>query len=995
MTTFTCTGCNKIFDHKGTYDRHINRKISCNADEKKDELVRIVKKEVKKIIKKSITPVKSQMPIKRGQSKVIQIEKNNDVPPVETIESLPIPLVKRPIKTPVKISKKVKMPVKRGQTKPPPTPEESEASNESEESDSSISSTASLGVEIATREDLKEKIHSIHNFLRNNGVGYGMNALKVFNLFYGLARIEEKNLFSLVELNPECKFSVLLELSETENINHLIEKVHEFQHMLSDSKAKSFVLFATPRNIKVSTLAHLIKEVDYLIRMEKTINMQLAGKLYEYFVGRDKQAISEMGAYFTDRHIVDFIYSDILEIKLDSNGNIPTMIDPFGGSGGFTIGYISHMIEKYPDIDWSKNLDSVYHIDMNDDVVKYAGLEFMCLTQYPPKMDENIRCQNTFTFEFPKKYKLIITNPPYGGDKNSKSAAYNAREKIRKYLIDQIAELDEANDEDIIEQKQKQLKRLQRQDKLEVQKFQNTKVSIGNSSKLVKQYAKTHKLIGNDKEAVSLILMMCLLEEGGTAVGVLKEGVFFDKKYASIRKHLTEKFNIISVTSVDAKQFENTSTKTSIIRFDNTGKTKKVEFYDLSVNKHEDDTFAENENGDIYIASMKGEINGLTKELKSTATVKQLKENNYSLNAKEYKLDTAEVPEVPDGYKLVKLGEVCTFLAKSKRNASYGKSEGEYPFYTSSDVVKYCDTADYTDMSIIVGTGGNSSVHLSECFSCSADNLIMTHEDKNLLVYLFNYIKANFKRVILETMSGSTIGHVTLKQLKELEIPIPEDEEELKSITERIMEPYNAKLRAVADLKELESKVKARISEIIEKEDCIEYKLGDICEIKNSYNFGTIDYDKNDSLIEGTNYPLMQNGDSIKKFISVDHPKAMQSAAVKGDILICARGTINIKLVMHDLVCYRDLFRVCNVKNCTNSYLYNYLLQSLDKITASSSGSIVKGINSKDVKNILVKIPKNKDSLSELDVQFRKIEKIQKIISGKTKEYEQVIKEVF
>jgi uncharacterized C2H2 Zn-finger protein len=451
MTTFTCTGCNKIFDHKGTYDRHINRKISCNADEKKDELVRIVKKEVKKIIKKSITPVKSQMPIKRGQSKVIQIEKNNDVPPVETIESLPIPLVKRPIKTPVKISKKVKMPVKRGQTKPPPTPEESEASNESEESDSSISSTASLGVEIATREDLKEKIHSIHNFLRNNGVGYGMNALKVFNLFYGLARIEEKNLFSLIELNPECKFSVLLELSETENINHLVEKVNEFQHMLSASKAEQYILFEIPRNIKVSTLAHLIKEVDYLIRMEKTINMQLAGKLYEYFVGRDKQAISEMGAYFTDRHIVDFIYSDILEIKLDSNGNIPTMIDPFGGSGGFTIGYISHMIEKYPDIDWSKNLDSVYHIDMNDDVVKYAGLEFMCLTQYPPKMDENIRCQNTFTFEFPKKYKLIITNPPYGGDKNSKSAAYNAREKIRKDLIDQIAELDEANDEYIIE----------------------------------------------------------------------------------------------------------------------------------------------------------------------------------------------------------------------------------------------------------------------------------------------------------------------------------------------------------------------------------------------------------------------------------------------------------------------------------------------------------------------------------------------------------------
>ena len=38
---------------------------------------------------------------------------------------------------------------------------------------------------ISNKEALKEKIHEIHNFLRNNGAGYGMNALKVFNIFYG------------------------------------------------------------------------------------------------------------------------------------------------------------------------------------------------------------------------------------------------------------------------------------------------------------------------------------------------------------------------------------------------------------------------------------------------------------------------------------------------------------------------------------------------------------------------------------------------------------------------------------------------------------------------------------------------------------------------------------------------------------------------------------------------------------------------------------------
>jgi len=47
---------------------------------------------------------------------------------------------------------------------------------------------------ISNKEALRDKIHEIHNFLRNNGAGYGMNALKVFNILYGLKRIEEKGL---------------------------------------------------------------------------------------------------------------------------------------------------------------------------------------------------------------------------------------------------------------------------------------------------------------------------------------------------------------------------------------------------------------------------------------------------------------------------------------------------------------------------------------------------------------------------------------------------------------------------------------------------------------------------------------------------------------------------------------------------------------------------------------------------------------------------------
>jgi hypothetical protein len=61
---------------------------------------------------------------------------------------------------------------------------------------------------ISNKEALKNFIHDIHNYLRNNGAGYGMNALKTFSILYGLKKIEEKGLLDKVNLSVECKFRI-------------------------------------------------------------------------------------------------------------------------------------------------------------------------------------------------------------------------------------------------------------------------------------------------------------------------------------------------------------------------------------------------------------------------------------------------------------------------------------------------------------------------------------------------------------------------------------------------------------------------------------------------------------------------------------------------------------------------------------------------------------------------------------------------------------------
>ena len=278
------------------------------------------------------------------------------------------------------------------------------------ESDSEIND---INESYSNKEALYDKVHSIHNFLRNKGAGYGMGALKLFNLFYGLKKIEQNNHFDKTGLPTNCKFSMIKEkfdensqglfnfLNQTVLAN--ITKNHDLYYMLY-----TYI----PDGMRDENIKILINMIEELVNLENEINAQLTGKIYEYFIGRDETAISELGAYFTDRHITNYIYTKLLKPTLDDDGNVHSFIDMFGGSGGFTLGYMNYLNNNY-NPNWKNNLDKISHYDMNLDVVKYAKLEYYCLTGEFP--DENIGIRNSFEDNFDnKKYHYICTNPPYG-----------------------------------------------------------------------------------------------------------------------------------------------------------------------------------------------------------------------------------------------------------------------------------------------------------------------------------------------------------------------------------------------------------------------------------------------------------------------------------------------------------------------------------------------------------------------------------------------------
>jgi type I restriction enzyme M protein len=128
------------------------------------------------------------------------------------------------------------------------------------------------------------------------------------------------------------------------------------------------------------------------------------------------------------------------------------------------------------------------------------------------------------------------------------------------------------------------------------------------------------------------------------------------------------------------------------------------------------------------------------------------------------------------GENVVKtLGEVCTFIPKSKRNAKYGNKEGLYPFFKSSiKLDSYVDEPDYEKESLIIGDGGEANINYGVKFSTSDHCYILQNKNKLLLnlKYSYYYLYHNLD-MMNQLYTGVAIKNISKTNIKGIKIPVP------------------------------------------------------------------------------------------------------------------------------------------------------------------------------------------------------------------------------
>jgi type I restriction-modification system DNA methylase subunit len=284
------------------------------------------------------------------------------------------------------------------------------------------------------------------------------------------------------------------------------------------------------------------------------------------------------------------------------------------------------------------------------------------------------------------------------------------------------------------------------------------------------EFKDIYPIVSNTGTELFIQLVIYSLKKDGITCIILPDGELMTSNNMSIRKYILDNCQLLKVITIQGGAFTNTGVKTKA----------------LIIKKCNNDNY----NQDI-------EFIELNKEVKVLG-IRKLNEK-LQFNFEDIK---EEIINYNEEIEIKTLGEVCEFLPKSKRPASFGQDDGIYNFYTSSEKIKKCNINDYNDECLIIGTGGNANIKISSNFSCSADNYIIK---SNYNKFIYYYLKININ-ILEDKFKGVTIKHISKQDIEDIKIPIPSIEiqnkivEYLDMIYEEVIKTNNQKIEKIKKL---------------------------------------------------------------------------------------------------------------------------------------------------------------------------------------------------
>ena len=163
----------------------------------------------------------------------------------------------------------------------------------------------------------------------------------------------------------------------------------------------------------------------------------------------------------------------------------------------------------------------------------------------------------------------------------------------------------------------------------------------------------------------------------------------------------------------------------------------------------------------------------------------------------------------------MKINEICTYAPKSNIKAGEATKNGSYMFFTSSsdESKRYCDYQ-FDGEGIIMGTGGNATLHYyNGKYGVSTDCVVLLPDKRVNCKYLYYFFLANMQ-TLEAGFKGAGLKHTNKNYIGNIEfgdIPSIEKQRQTIEIFDKLSEMIGNRKQQLQQLDEL---VKARFVEM-------------------------------------------------------------------------------------------------------------------------------------------------------------------------------------
>ena len=357
----------------------------------------------------------------------------------------------------------------------------------------------------------------------------------------------------------------------------------------------------------------------------------------------------------------------------------------------------------------------------------------------------------------------------------------------------------------------------------------------------------------------------------------------------------------------------------------------------------------------------------------------------------------------------MKLEEAITMLPKSKVKAGDGKKKGKYPLYRCSNKIDtYYDEYIIDIEAIIIGTGGNPSIHYNTG-KCAYTTQCLAITSKGTLKnkYIYYYLLSQLDR-IQNMFRGMTIKQLDKKEFFKLEIPMIKVEIQDKIIENLDIIANNIQSKK-EQLKKLEQLIKSQFVEMfgnpIINDKKFEFKqIGEVTKIVTGTTPDTKDVEnwngginwitpaeiKEDTLyIYETERKITEKGQKSKSLTLMP----------KGTVIFSTRAPIGKTAIAGIEMCCNQGFKncICSI-NINNIYLYYVLKNNTIYFNNLGTGATFKELSKRVFEKVKIAVPPItlQNQFSEIVKQIDKQKfEIEKSLKETQELYESLMEEYF